>query len=225
MNGGDDGELPPAVCERLATLKARGCNLLVTGAVAPEVTFHASRTLLGTADGARERILVCLDLEPDADHYLRAGYATEPTSITVRNGFQRSASGSNARAITDDETLLDRRLHPLQSRICESIADSDERRDGLDPAQLRLGFLTLRPILEGFDRYDVVRFVRIVANLVEGVGGMAHYHLPVADDDRLVEEYADLFDGRIELRQRGRLPAEMRWHLPDVGRTTGWFQL
>ncbi|WP_254766689.1 DUF7504 family protein [Salinilacihabitans rarus] len=224
MNGGDDGELPPTVCERLATLKARGCNLLVTGAVAPEVTFHASRTLLGTG-GARERVLVCLDLEPDADHYLRAGYATEPTSITVRNGFQRSVSGSSTSTPSDDETLLDHRLHPLQSRICESIADSDERRDDLEPAQLRLGVLTLRPIIEEFDRYDVVRFVRIVANLVEGVGGMAHYHLPIEDDDRLVEEYAGLFDGRIELRQRGRLPAEMRWHLHDVGRTTGWFQL
>lgn len=202
----------------LADLRADGCNLLVTGAVPQEVTYHATRVLFGADREQRERLLACTDLEPDPDHYLRNGYRGGPTTVAA-DGLQRSVATTEPSA----ELPTDSRLHPFQARLCEAIAEAVERRGGFEPAQLRLGVVTLRPIVERFGTAESRRFLRVITTLVDGVDGLGHYHLPVEDGDDLVAAYDDLFDARIELRKRERTPPEHRFHLPTE--TTEWWPL
>lgn len=212
----DRTEPSAGIGSELAALKTDGCSLLVTGAVPQEVTYHATRVLFGTDRERRERLLACTDLEPDADHYLRTGYGTDPTMVSAEE-FQRSTAAGGSRAAVSIDSFLDR----FQSRLSETIIDASERRGGLDPAQLRLGVLTFRPIVERFESPDTRRFVRVVTDLVDGADGMVHFHLPVEDEDDLVRTYADLFDARIELRKRDRTLPEHRFHL-STGTTEWW---
>ncbi|MCU4925590.1 hypothetical protein OB905_06260 [Halobacteria archaeon AArc-dxtr1] len=219
MEQGDRDRGP--IGDQLADLKGDGCNLLVTGNVTQDVTYHATRTLFGASQEGRDRILACTDLEPGANHYLRTGFDADP-SVVSANSLHRSVTVTDP---TQPGTPPDRALRPFRARVCGRVADAVEARESVGAGQLRLGVLTLRPIVERFERDEGRRFLRVLTTLVDGASGIGHYHLPVADDDALVETYDDLFDARIELRNReGALP-EHRWYLPETNQPTDWWPL
>lgn len=216
---------PGFLQSRLELMKGTGCNLLVTGSVAPEVTFHATRNLFGSeqAKSPRQRLLACTDLEPPANHYLLTGYEQPPEQVTA-SGIERGVTTVDSPI---DHTLTSSTgwLRTYQRTICESVADMGASVNGLEPAQLRMGFLTLRPILENDSSYETGQFLRVVTNVVNGVSGMAHYHLPVANESPLVEECMDHFDVQIQLRNPDSRPAESRWRFPDANKVTPWHKL
>lgn len=208
----------------LSSLKRAGCNLLVTGEVGREVTLYASERFFGSVEEERDRLLVQTDLQVERDHSIRSGFMERPRTID-------HDPGAVTRTVTTDSPtpnrtpIVDSRLQPLQSRICTEIADLDERAMDLEPAQLRLCFLTLRPIVDSFSYHDSARFLRAVGNTVQGVSGMGYYHLPVPDTDPTVSTFDHLFDARIELRKRTELPTEHRWHVPRLDYSSPWMEL
>ncbi|WP_425493599.1 DUF7504 family protein [Natronosalvus vescus] len=227
VRGQCDDALSPTgrfVTTQLESLKRKGCNILVTGNVPPEVSFHATRNLFGDdqCERSRQRILACTDLHPPGNHYLWTGYESEPELISSA-GLQRSISRlPSPRGIAAADLNW---ISEFQMQICEAIAEADATTDGLEPSQLRMSVMTLRPTIETVTHDETDRFLRVLTHLVEGVSGMAHYHLPVDDEDELVTRHADHFDIRIELRNRDHVPPESRWHFPDCGKATRWHQL
>ncbi|MFP8890326.1 hypothetical protein ACLI4U_11200 [Natrialbaceae archaeon A-CW2] len=226
VRGDSPTECTPGFLQsRLELMKETGCNLLVTGSVVPEVTFHATRNLFGAdqAKTPRQRLLACTDLEPPANHYLLTGYEQPPERVTT-SGIERGVTTVDSPI---DHTLTSQSswLRSYQRNLCESIADIDASVDGLEPSQFRLAFLTLRPILENDCSYEAGQFLRVVTDVVEGVSGMAHYHLPVANESPLVEECIDHFDVQIQLRNPDGGSAETRWRFPDADTITPWHKL
>jgi hypothetical protein len=54
---------------------------------------------------------------------------------------------------------------------------------------------------------------------------MGHVRITLPDGHPTVRELSPLFDARVELRKRGVLKPEQRWHLPRHGITTVWTEL
>lgn len=225
------GQLQPAEFrDVLSRLKDGGCNLLVTGEVGTDVTDAMSRRLLGASDHPRKRVVVLADRPGvDADRILPGGIdVADPGVVVVDHSPCTRGGATAARRETvrrapgtdiscDDATAGRRGADRLQWELCATLADLETAAGGFEPAELRLALVSLRSLLDRYGEEAVERLVRGVRAHVAGVSGMAHYHLPLADDAPAVRRLAPLFDARIELRVESGLPPEQRWHLPDVG--------
>jgi hypothetical protein len=218
---------PAGFDEVLAHLKQNGCNLLVTGEVAAEVSDAATRRFMGAPYEDRKRVLALADAATDrVDRRLPGGCGRDDPDVRVvarRNDARSAAATAPGRSAPADR-VVESDLRSFREAICDAVAAYDHATDGLDPAQLRLSVDSLRLLLDYADRDEVERFLRGVTALVAGVDGMAHYHLPVADDD-VVAALTPLFDARIELRRRGRFAPEQRWHVPAFDERTDWVRL
>jgi len=219
----------------LKRFKTEGCNLLVTGPVSEDVTEHATRTLLGSPDADRKRVVALADsrtgnvsnrlppgVDPDGPDVWLIDQQTHQRSVpqSARSGDFELPDETEARDATDEDALS-----RLREEIVLAIDYFEESTGGLDPADLRLSVSSLDRLAHVHGPSEVARFVRAVGAMVRGVHGMAHYHLPRPDDDELVERLSPLFDARIELRKRDGLPTEQRWHVPEHDRTTDWVHL
>ena len=214
------GEAPASFGDVLASLKQNGCNLLVTGAVADDVTARATRKLLGTPTEPRERVLALTD--PAVENpvtYLPGSLYPHHDGVEIldHRDVGRSATGAER---SDGGTP--RRLDAIGDELCATVT-----RRGRDapPAKLRLGVVSLRPLLDRHRRDAFDRFVASVSAAVTDTNGMAHYHLRLPDDDPAVESLSPLFDARIELRQLDGMIPEQRWHIPEKNTETGWVTL
>lgn len=228
---GTDELQPAAFRDALAELKAGGCNLLVTGEVGADVTDAMSGRLLGASDQSRKRVVVLADrTAEDADRVLPEGVSPDDPDVAVVDHSLSTrgatAAGSNAAPTPrpdphDGDAASSERL---RREVATTLVDIETAAGGFDPAELRLSLVTLQPLVDRDGVDAVERLVRGVRAHVAGVSGMAHYHLPVADDAAAVERLAPLFDARIELRVESGLGPEQRWHLPDRG-TSPWIGL
>ena len=216
--------------EVLKRFKQEGCNLLVTGAVSEDVTVQATRTLLGSPDADRKRIVALGDSRRrNVRERLPPSVAPDDPDVWIidQDATQRSVPKAAKSADvelptpTDDRTVLNR----LREEVIVAIDYFAEANDGLSPSELRLSVSSLDRLAHEQDADAVARFVRSVSAMVRGVRGMAHYHLPRPDDDEVVDRLSSLFDARIELRKRDGLPTEQRWHVPEYEQTTDWVRL
>ncbi len=205
--------------EWLSGLKVRGCNLLVTGEVPEETSAAFSRTLFG--QGRRTRILGLVNpTTMDAESYLPRSSSEPRTQVIDQRPGNRSATAADSTA--SQRAPIDR--ESFRSALVSAIEAHNDRSDGFEPAELRVGIDSVEVLEMNDDLVSLTQFLRGITALVRGVHGMAHYHLRVPDDDPLVDELSPLFDARIELRKRpGR--AEQRWHVPTFNETTHWVEL
>ena len=232
--GGESGAVHPGTFrEALAELKAGGCNLLVTGEVGTDVTDAMSRRLLGASDHPRKRVVVLTDRTvADADRVLPDEVrADDPDVAIVDHSLSTRDSSTAAESptvpvVSRPERLADDDPNPerLRRKVATTLVDLETAAGGFEPAELRLSLITLQSLLDRDGFEAVERLVRGVRAHVTGLSGMAHYHLPLADDAELVRRLAPLFDARIELRAESGLPPEQRWHLPEQG-TSPWIRL
>lgn len=215
------GDSPVEFTSYLAELKEHGCNLLVTGEVGERVTRRATRRLFGSAAERRRRVLVLGDhAESEGDAFLPHGVsaADDDVAIIAWDAGTRSAA---TRTSTPDR---DAGVAALQADVCATVTRLDVAANGLAPAELRLGVVTVALLLDRYDRDDVRHALDAVTTQVRTVRGMGHYHLPVSDDADAVDDLEAPFDARIELRQGDGVGAEQRWHVPEYGTTT-WVTL
>jgi hypothetical protein len=216
--------------EVLKRFKHDGCNLLVTGAVSEDVTVQATRTLLGSADAERKRVVALADSGSESvGERLPPGVDSSGPDVWLvdQQTQQRSVPKAVRSADVELPTATDDRdtLGDLREEIVVAIDYFDEADGGLDPAELRLSVSSLDRLAHEHDPDEIARFVRSVSAMVRGVRGMAHYHLPRPDDDEIVERLSPLFDARVELRKRDGLPTEQRWHVPKFDQQTDWVRL
>lgn len=222
------GNASPEFHEVLADFKRRGCNILVTGRVSETTTNRTTIQLLGATTEERKRILVLTDATTRyAGAKLPASTTTDDADVWVIDwGDDERAVGTMLTPTVSRPTASSEvNLRNLRSDIVTAVSFFDEWAGGLDPSELRLSLDSLVKPLERYDRETVEQFLRIVTALVHGVSGMAHYHLPLPDDDEMVRELSPLFDARVEVKQGDGLVPKQRWHVPEYDQTTNWVQL
>ncbi|WP_255196121.1 DUF7504 family protein [Halorarius litoreus] len=223
MESGAANTEAAAFTQALAALKRRGSNLLVVGATAGHTHTDACSRLLGDSSVDRTRLFVTTDRHggtTGTDACLGDDTVIEYATTTrgAAAAQPATAGGSTLEAdVTQVEDL------PALGRAVSAAIDT-AAADGLDPAELRLCFDSLRPLLEEQDEESVFRFLHALTSEVRSVQGMAHYHLPVAFDTRTVRTFSPLFDAVVELRTQGGHP-QQRWHLHEADVTTDWLDL
>lgn len=204
----------------LASLKRNGCNLLVTGAVADDVTARATRKLLGTPTEPRERVLALTDpVVENPVTYLPGSLYPHHDGVEIldHRDVGRSVGGAE-RSDGGTPKSLDAIGEELRATVLRRGRDTK-------PAQFRLGVVSLRPLLDRHDRDAFDQFVTTVSSAVTDTNGMAHYHLRLPDDDPAVDSLSPLFDARIELRQLDGMIPEQQWHVPEHDAETDWVTL
>lgn len=214
--------------QELDALKQRGSNLLLVGSRMPATHRAACRQFLGDADAEpRRRVFAladpCTSLEDrfpdgtgDPDRHRVVRYGTRSRSAAAAR-TDPSPSRSEPSVEHDD-------LGDLGLAISTAITDAEAESGGLSPAELRLCFDSLTPLVSEYDPDAMFRFLHLLTHRIRSVDGMAHYHLTSDRDDRTVALLEPLFDAVVELRpcENG---LQQRWYLRDSGLTTGWLQL
>lgn len=210
----------------LGRLKREGCNLLVTGEVPCAVSDAATRRLLGAPYEDRSRVLALTGPKPTRAHRrLPGGCRPGDPDVRVIEFHSHTRSAAATRPAGTRVERAGPSLVDLQVAIEGAIEEMDARADGLEPAELRFSLDSLRLLVEECGSDDVREFLAAVTAAVEGVAGMGHYHLSVADDADLAGELSPLFDARIELRKRETVGPEQRWHVPRLDLSTNWVGL
>lgn len=220
------------VRRELQYLKQHGCNLLVTGNVREEVSHRVTRKLLGAPEVPRTRLLALTDHDSEDAPALLPGNvgATDERVHLVEYGCGTRAATAATPSESDPASSVTetawggRDLDDFQSELCNAITTAKIAESGFDPAELRISLFTLWYLVNQHDSTAVDRFVSTVGDHVRGVRGMAHYHLPIADDSTPVRRLSPLFEARIELREKHGRP-EQRWHFPDDDVSTVWVEL
>ncbi|WP_458206482.1 DUF7504 family protein [Haladaptatus sp. NG-SE-30] len=210
----------------LARIKKTGGNLLLTGLVPDHVVDAASVQLLGRRAPDKTRVVAVHDRSvATADARLsRIGATTDESHIISLDAEARSATATTS-ATTDHHVTDDvGDLFEFQRKIDRTLRKIDYDRRGLEPAELRFCFDSLRPVLDEQGEDDVTEFLYGCFDAVKDVSGMAHYVLPTKRDTPQVATIEPLFDATVELRVTDTGP-EQRWHLSDTEFTTDWFDL
>jgi hypothetical protein len=235
--------------DALAEFKQRGSNLLVVGPPSDRARAAICRRLLGDASaGTRRRLFVetdgtasCLDdfdgpVTPETTRLV-----TRPTQTRSARAAESAPTGAaestSGPAVPGDSSrsdadagrvarryVTDTALSTLAYAVSEEIAAFTEGDDTLDPAELRLCFDSLTPLVVDHDLDDFRRFLHAVTNRVRSCRGMAHYHLAAARDDDVVADLTPAFAAVVELRLDDDRP-EQRWHVPDRDLHTDWLPL
>lgn len=234
---GSDGpayEETTALVQELDALKERGSNLLVVGSRMPAAHEAACRQFLGEAAmEARRRLFVLADPcspaterlpggDPDRSSVVRYDAASRSAAVASGNATASGAAMVNETAVS--ERRVEEDLGALGLAVSEEIADFEAASGGLSPAELRLCFDSLTPLVSEHDPETAFRFLHLLTNRVRTVDGMAHYHLTAERSNRTVALLEPLFDAVIELCLRDE-ELYQRWYLRDSGLTTGWLQL
>jgi hypothetical protein len=142
-------------------------------------------------------------------------FAEEFPERSRRDGSDASVS----RTTVESDDLRD-----LGSTVEETVERFETETGGLSPAELRLCFDSLVPLVADYDDRDVRRFLVGLTETVERFDGMAHYHLPAEYDSETVDSIEALFDAVVEVRY-GTTEIEQRWHLAEPDITTDWLAL
>lgn len=211
---------------KLSTLKQNGCNLLVVGSDHEPTRSDACQRLLASeVNEPRRRVVVAADIAVGAVRMRLPSVSPTPGDEATIIDWEIPTRGASAAANPrpspvetvyvegDDLTQLGLEIH-------EAITAGTFAADA-SPANLRLCFDSLTPLVERYDPETVFRFLHLVTGSVDRARGMGHYHLPVGRNVEAARTFEPLFDAVVELRSHaGR--SEQRWHVPDEDITTGW---
>lgn len=227
MESDSDTTETAAFTQALASLKRRGSNLLVVGATSGQTHGEACNRLLGESSANRSRVFVSTDehcgaadrhVHSDGDTLVE--YAATTRGAAAAQPSTAGPSGPSLSGTATTQTVDD--LPSLGTAVGEAIDAAGG--DALAPAELRLCFDSLTPLLEEHDESTVFRFLHALTSEVRAVNGMGHYHLPVAFDNRMVRTLRPLFDAVVEVRSQGDR-SQQRWHLSETDITTDWLDL
>ena len=223
----DDRPASPHVfASALADLKQAGAAVLVVGDVPHCISRTVRQRLFGDdTTQQRHRIYVSTGAESspplsinqreiDPIHWAFINYTTEMRSVT-QTAFTTPNPLPNLSTTQECATLSE-----LGVTISNSIAEMESHCDGFAPAQLRVGFDSLTPIVEE-DESTAFRFLHLLIERVIAVDGMIHCPLHYPLDSRLVRLYGSLFDAIIELRVNDG-EAQQRWHFTACDIYSTW---
>lgn len=218
-----------ALIQELDALKQRGSNLLVVGSRIPAAHRAACQQFLGGTDTEpRRRVFALADPCVSVDERLPSVGANPDRLRIVRypatNRSTAPVQSGSASAPGSETTVDHADPGELGLAISEAIGGFEATSGGLSPAELRLCFDSLAPLLSEHDPETMFRFLHLLTHRVRSVEGMAHYHLTTDRGNRTIALLEPLFDAVIELRPR-ESTLYQRWSLRDSGLTTGWLEL
>jgi hypothetical protein len=225
------GEETSTLQRGLDDLKRRGSALLVVGSVPTELYSQASKQMLGAPTEPRRRLVVLNEsasLDSRLDPTIRR--STEWTRVIRYTTLERGATASaNVTTTTGPlQTAYERRVNgemgQLGAEIADDINEFDSLANALSPAELRVAFDCLPALLSQYDREEVFRFLHVLTSHVRSRNGMLHVWSPGERDSDLNRMLTPLFDAVVELDVDGT-EAKQRWHLLDLGVSSGWFPL
>lgn len=212
----------------LSDLKERGSVTLVVGELPRDSYTPFCEKMLGDpTSGHRYRLQVTTDGTPDADAGVEVTPAPSDDRVTTRRIVSTfdSRSATTAAAIARENKTVthveDPSLAKLGIAISEEIKEFEEQNGELGPAELRVCFDSLRPLIEEFDEAQVFRFLHILIGRIHGTSGMGHFHLQVESDELVVDTFGEIFDAIIELESRDDQLVQC-WHVHDQNLTSGW---
>ena len=211
----------------LSTLKSHGSNLLVVGAVGPDIHQRVCHRFLGDDTFApRQRLFVLTGAD---QHTGIKQYLTRPHSPTVSTwviNYSPDTRAASHDTSLDAELTISAEVEPenfpeLKTAVTNSIADIQDHKENLSPAELRICVDSLLPLIDEHGREAVARLVYPVAQQIRAAQGMGHFHLPVTPELTIVKEFEPMFEATIELRMDQGLP-QQRWHLRDLNMMSEW---
>jgi hypothetical protein len=228
---------------RLADLKRNGCNVLLVGTDALDA---ACERLLGESSaGPRYRLFVTADERPATAHAklarVQSGPYRDSAAVVDWNADVRGSVATDGPDSDDsfetgpgvrdsdgpafrETTVESDDLADLGSVVEDLVETFSAESGSLSPAELRLCFDSLTPVIADYDEAEIRRFLGDLTETVERVDGMAHYHLPAEYDSETVASVEHMFDAVVEVRRTDG-GVEQRWHLTDPDITTRWLSL
>ncbi len=185
--------------------------------------------MLGDPIETRRLLFVCTDASRSSvtDRLPADGCCSTANDVTIVNQAipTRNAVASPSPSQFDLGGISERRvtsneLTELGITISECIDEFEHRSGDLAPAELRVCFDSITPLLE-HDERTLFQFLHILTGRIRSVNGMSHFHLPVPYESAIVSVVTPLFDAVIELRAIDGHP-QQRWRLRDEDITTDW---
>lgn len=220
-----------AFTSRLAALKREGAAVLVTGETGADVRTAASRTLFGSVDERRRRVVLCLGGDAGPDEYLPASVSSGDDDVraivddaTVRRPTNTLTSTGESSLFAADETTAspitptspadsEATLADIETALLDAI-DDVVGADTLASGELRVGVTSLLPLVARFGVEAVHDFCASVAAAVRARDGLVHFHYPLADAAARASRFTSITDARVELEGD---EMACRWHLVAGG--------
>lgn len=215
----------------LTKLKQDGASLLVVGDIFEQASLDVCTQMLGDETlSTRRRLFITTDADLPAVLDRLPTLTTQPTAKAAKQIIWSETVRSTAAPVESRQLSIPakqvtgERLANLGIAISEAIAKFNTIADGLAPAELRICFDSLESLLSAYDHDRVFRFLHILIGRIQSVNAMAHFHLPLPWQSKVVQTFAPLFDATVELRQTED-QFQQRWHLQHAGITTPWLSL
>lgn len=211
----------PAILSRL---KATGAALLVVGDLPEGIRSEACQQMMGVqSEQCRRRLFVSTTAKtPHAvTHFQSPARASDRMQVIQYATEHRStAVDQSVRDETISTTVPKGSIIDLGIAISEAIDTFDTAANGLAPAELRLCFDSLIPLLSN-DEELLFKFLHILIGRLKSVNGMGHFHLPQAYTNKTILRLQSLFDAVVELRLENR-QLQQKWYLHGKDVTTDW---
>lgn len=213
-----------ALTETINELKQRGCAILVTGNVREEIIAQECRSLFGSTDQDRYRILGLTDDNRAAPtEYFPIPSISDESSWVLNLGEQ-----TRSVAETADQFGPPNYEAPPTAVLrweLQNALDHYSQND-LAPGMVRLGVNSLSHLIREDGKESVYRLVQGLNQHVRDLNGMAHYVFskPTDEDaEATIEELMETCDIHVRLRKRrGVSLPEEKWHAPDDDLETEW---
>lgn len=214
----------------LASLKERGCSILVAGTRPATTSKTISQRLFGHPEERRERVLLRLRQTVSLEDWFPAGVDLDDPGVRIVDCIDpgRSAVDDESRFDWRWDSKFDPSETPALSRQSDvegcirEIESAVARAGTLEPSQLRVGVFSLGA-LDGPD--EMVDVVSSVSSTVTSHRGMVHYHLQQPATSSTARTMLDHVDAMITVRKS--VPGEsaaQKWTIPGYGKTP-WIPL
>jgi hypothetical protein len=216
--GTDFGGTPDrsAFARTLSDLKREGSNILLVGEGSEGAHEDVCRRLLGEDDDTPRYRLFVLTRDGSGCTATPAASDLGPVRV-VRQAGGPAVEGDHVLTSTVDSQFVSALGLDFLEVVDEIVADSD----GLEPAQLRVCFDSVRPLVERHRSETVFRLLHMMTARIREENGMGHFHLRRSRDDEIVRLLDPLFDAVVEVRTTDGT-VEQRWHLRDGDVTSDW---
>jgi len=212
-----------AFAQTLSSLKQEGSNILLVGETSGAAHRAACQRLLGDGEEPRRRLYVYAAGSEGCGFAPAVPRADDAARIVAQSTDDGDAAHPGAPDAIERTVVGNQLLASLGAEVIDAVAAYEAEHD-MDPAELRLCFDAVTPLLREHKSENVFRLLHMVTSRVREVDGMGHFHLPLSRDSDYVHLLEPLFDAIVAVRD-GDDGLEQRWDLMDGGTDTGWLDL
>ncbi|WP_267639433.1 DUF7504 family protein [Haloarchaeobius amylolyticus] len=213
-----------AFAQSLSALKEDGSSILLVGRTSSQAHKGACRRLMG-ADGEepRQRLYV-YTLGNESCGHAPASEAAGTTRLVSQTDEVGDSTAPSVGPDVEEALVGPELLSTLGTEVIDAIEDLSE--DDVAPAELRLCFDSVTPLLREHKSQNVFRLLHMITSRIRQEQGMSHFHLPLDRDSDYVRLLEPLFDAVVEVRRDDDTDTlEQRWHLRDRDADSGWIPL